>query len=121
MRDRNPRELWLTLAAIVLVATFAGLVSGCGAFVKPETLDQRLASAYTVHTAVIQAAGTAVAMGDITSDQGQAILDIADRTRTILDGARLALGSGDIKTAEGQLALALGLLTELQRHLRSRS
>jgi hypothetical protein len=124
VRDRSRREIreiWITLALIVLLSTFVGLVTGCAAFTTPQTLDQRLAAAYTTHTAVVEATANAVAFGDISADQAQNVLDIALRTRVILDSARVALGVGDIQTAEGQLQLALAILAELQAHLRSRT
>lgn len=105
------------LAWIFVLVTLAA----CAVFTSPKTLDQRIAAAYVTHTAVVEAAGTSLSLGDISSDQGQTILEIATRTKTILDGARLALGAGDVKTAEGQLALALGILAELQSHLRRQS
>lgn len=123
-RTRSPSEIrhaWLTLALIVVFSTVLGLASGCETFATPQTLDQRLAAAYSTHTAVVQAAGTSLAMGDISSAEGQDVLDLARRSKTILDGARVALGAGDIETAEGRLQLAVAVLAELQTYLRART
>lgn len=121
---RSPSEIrhaWITLALIVVFSTVLGLASGCETLATPKTLDQRLAAAYSTHTAVVQAAGSSLAMGDISSAQGQDVLDLARRTKTILDGARVALGAGDIETAEGRLQLAVAVLAELQAYLRTQT
>jgi len=100
---------------LILVA-----LAGCANFAAPRGLDDRLAYAYATHTAVLQAAATSVEMGDLSPDQGEEILELADRSRRLLDAARFALNAGDPRTAEGQLDLALGILTELQAYLRRR-
>lgn len=115
MRERNPREVWATLAIIVAACAIIG---ACQAFQTPESVDQRIAYAYGTHTAVMNAAAASVEQGAISADQGEDILAIADRALVILDGSRRALALGDLRQAETQLALALGVLGELQSYLR---
>lgn len=118
MRTRTAkdiREIWLTLIGIVVATTLLG---ACKAFVEPETLEQRLAYAYGTHTAVLNTAASGVALGELTPEEGESVLALADRALLILDSARFALNAGDPRTAEGQLRLALGVLTELQDYLR---
>jgi hypothetical protein len=107
-----------TNPAAVLACVAALLLSACAALAPAETLDQRLAYAYGAHTAVLNAAATSVELGDISADQGQAVLELADRARLVLDSARAVLAAGDPRAAEDQLALALAVLTELQAYLR---
>lgn len=107
-------SLFYSFYFLILVAT----LSGCSLFEKPETVEQRLAYAYGTHTAVMEAAATSVSFGELTPEQGESVLELADRARTILDSARIAFSAGDPSTAEGQLALAMGILIELQNYLR---
>lgn len=96
------------------------VLTGCAAFTMPQTLDQRVSSAYMLHTAVVDAAASSLAAGDISSEQAQDVLDLARRTRAVLDGARFAMNAGDVRTAEGQLELAAAVLSELMAYLRAR-
>jgi hypothetical protein len=49
------------------------------------------------------------------------VLKSTDSARELLDAAKVASGGGDIQTAEGRLALATNVLTELQAYLRKGS
>ena len=100
------------------IAFLALLLAGCAAFAPARSLDDRIAYAYGTHTAVLEATANLVELGDLTADQGQDVLEIADRARLVMDTARFARDAGDPRTAEGQLALALGVLQELQAYLR---
>jgi hypothetical protein len=94
-------------------------LTGCAAFTAPRSLEDRIAYAYATHTAVLSTAASLVEHGDMAPAQARNVLELADRSRIILDGARLALNVGDIRTAEAQLGLALAVLEELQRYLRA--
>lgn len=96
------------------------LVAGCAAFTPAKTFDEKLAYAYGTHTAVLQAATSGLQTGELTVADAEQVLKLADQTRALLDAAKLAAGTGDVSTAEGQLALAVNVLTELQNYLRSR-
>lgn len=98
------------------------LLAGCPSMgiVQPQSFDERLSYAYDQHTAALQSIATAVNMKDISGKDGQAVLDIADNARLLLDSARVATTSGDTATAEGRLVLATNVLRELNNYLRSR-
>ena len=89
--------------------------------VTPKTFNEKLAAGYIVHTAVLRAATVSLNAGDISSADAQQVLKIATDAREVLDAAKLASGAGDTATAEGKLALATVLLTELQTFLREKS
>lgn len=97
------------------------LLTACAALTPPKSLDQRIAFAYGVHTAVQSAAASSLDAHEITSKEAEQVLALADKSRQILDGAKLAAGVGDLKSAEGQLQLATTVLLQLQAHLRGQS
>lgn len=99
------------------------LLTACASLglAPPATVSERLAYAYSNHTAVLEATTHALDMHDITSEDAQRILVIADQSRQALDAAKLAINAGDPQTAEGRLQLATAILTELQSYLRRKS
>lgn len=103
-------------AAIILNLT------GCESIglTQPQSVEQRLVYAYSTHTATLEAAATGVATGRLSAADGEQVLRLADESRLLLDGARIAAGAGDTSTAEGRLTLALGVLTQLQTYLNAR-
>lgn len=113
--EEAAREAWIVTAGLAAILLF---FSACAALTPPQTTDQRLAYAYGTHTAVMDAAAVAVERGELSPETGTAVLEMADQARTLLDSARFVLSTGDTKTAEGQLMLAIGILTELQNYLR---
>jgi hypothetical protein len=98
------------------------LLAGCASLglAPAKSFDDRLAYAYGTHTAVLESATAALKSGAISVDDAQAVLSLADESRTLLDAARAAVGGGDTSTAEGKLALALSVLTQLQTYLQSK-
>lgn len=105
------------------VATFVLILTACASLgLEPAaTFGQRLAYAYSTHTAVLDSTTAALEIGDIQVDDAQRVLKVSDQARQALDAAKLAYGVGDVQTAEGRLQLAVALLTELQTYLRSKS
>jgi len=99
------------------------LLAGCASFglAPANTLSERLAYAMGSHTAVLAATTQALDAGDITSDDAQRVLTVADTARQTLDAAGLAIGVGDLATAEARLQLATSLLARLQSYLRGAS
>ncbi len=97
------------------------LLAGCTALglAPAQSLDDRLAYAYATHTAVLDAAATAVNAGELSSADGEWVLVLADESRLILDAVRSAAEDGDVSTAEGRLALASNILLQLQDYLRT--
>lgn len=110
-------------ASILLSSLIIGLVlldaGGCQAFAPAQTMQQKIAYAYGVHTAVLTATTQALNAKAIKSSDAQHVLDTAKDARTFLDAASTALSVGDTKTADGQLALATSILTQLQSYLGS--
>lgn len=103
------------LLALVLLAACSSIG------VQPaRSFDQQLAYAYSSHTAVLDSASNALEAGDLTVEDSEAVLQLADQSRALLDSARLAAGAGDITTAEGRLALATNVIEQLLAYLRTR-
>lgn len=113
------RSRWAFALFALYIAVLLMLI-GCASVQQPQSLDQRIAYAYSVHTAVLDAAATGVESGSLSKADGAEVLTLADQSRAILDAARLAAGAGDVSTAEGRLALAVGVLTQLQAYLHSK-
>lgn len=109
---------YLKLPAVLFVA----LLAGCALFgvPQPENVSERLAIAYNVHTSVLQSTTNTLNAGDITSQEADQVLKLADESRTLLDATRGALSGGDTSTAEGKLNLGMSILSQLQIYLRSR-
>lgn len=100
------------IAALLLVACAQlGLSSA-------QTFDQKLAYAYGTHTAVLNAATAAVQSKTLSTTDAEQVLKLADESRALLDGARMA---GDTAAGGSKLALATSVLTQLQAYLNSRS
>jgi hypothetical protein len=115
----RPVMLGILLAVSVPVAL---VVTGCESMgIQPaRSFDQNLAYAYSSHTAVLEAASNALEAGSLTVEDAEAVLALADQSRTLLDSARLAAGAGDVTTAEGRLALATNVLQQLIAYLNAR-
>lgn len=99
------------------------LLAGCAALslAPANSLSDRLAYSYGTHTAVLVATTQAVELGDITADDAERVLAVADTARRTLDAASIAIGAGDLSTAEARLQLATSLLARLQAYLRGQS
>lgn len=106
------------LLALTLVTLLA--VAACATFVQPKSFTEKLAAGYIAHTAVLKATTNALAAGDIKSTDAEQVQRIAVEARRVLDGAKLAHDAGDVKTAEGRLAMASAILIELQTFLREK-
>lgn len=105
----------------LFVALLAFALAACQGIVRPETLDQRLAYAYGVHTAVLNAAADGVDAGRISVEDGQAVMDLAEESRMLLDTTRTALIVQDLESAEASLELAIGVLEQVQAYLDRRT
>lgn len=98
------------------------LLAGCALFgvPQPENVSERLAIAYNVHTSVMDSTTNTLNNGDITSEDAEQVLKLADESRTLLDATRVALSAGDTSTAQGKLDLSMAILSQLQIYLRAR-
>lgn len=82
---------------------FVALLCACTAL----TFDQKLQRGYDLNVAVRDTATLSLNAGRMTSVQGEAVLEITDRTRTLLDTA----ADGD----ERGLDLALEVLQAIEK------
>lgn len=101
----------------------ASVLSGCESIgmVKAETFEQRWAYAQTQVTGLRETSTRALDGKLISSTDMEYVIGVADRTADLLRIAREAAGAGDLSTAEGRLALARGVLTELEAFLASKN
>lgn len=97
-------------------------LSGCAALglSTPKSFDQKLAQAYGIHTAIIQATTTALNAGSVSADEALQVKTQADSARTLLDDARAAETAGNETGASSDLTLALSALTALQNYLNAK-
>lgn len=85
----------------------------------PKGFDQRLATAYGVHTSVVQATTTALTTGSISVTDAEAVQGMEKNARSLLDAAKAAEVAGNASGASSELALATSALTALQAYLNS--
>lgn len=110
----------------LLPVAYAGVVmamlASCASLgIEPaKSLPDRIAYAAGVNAGLRNAAANALNAHTLSSVDGEYTLNVSDQTRTLLDASKLALASGDPKTAEGRLVLALNILTQLQAYLDKR-
>ena len=104
----------------ILVTSLIMLVMACSAIPAPKSFDQSLAYAYGTHTAIMTSAANALDTKLITVEDAEEVLKISDQARVVLDMAKATYVAGDVTTAEGQLQMAIGILTNLQIYLNSR-
>jgi len=102
--------LIIPLLALLASCTMLGIT-------KPLTFDEQLATAYTAHTTVVQAATVAVQAGSLSSAQGDKVVALSNTSRSILDAARAAESAGNATGASAQLILATSALTAIQTFL----
>lgn len=111
---RHFQHAFLALALLAM--------AGCSYFgvPKPETLKERLVYAHSTVNAVVATTTNALNAGALHSSDGEQVRKLAGEARTVLQAAEVALGAGDIETAEGRLNLARGILAQLQSYLASK-
>lgn len=101
-------------ARLGFLASLLVLVVVCLVACATLSFDEELASAYTAHTAVVNAATQAVTTGTLSSAQGQQVLTMAQSSRALLDAAKAAETAGNAAGASSELQLASSALTALQ-------
>ena len=94
------------------------LLAACVALEAPKSFNDRLAYGYASVAASAETAASMVERGRLTKEQGKQALSLVDQATAALDLSRAASGRGDIGTAEGQLSLALTVLTRLEAYLK---
>jgi hypothetical protein len=104
------------LAALLALAVVACQSLGLA---PARSLDDRLAYAYGVHTAVVEVISSAAQTGQLTPPEARQAANLAENSRQILDTAK-ALEQTDAKGASSRLTLATAVLDQLQAYLKSR-
>lgn len=101
----------------------ASMLTACQSvgLAQPESFDQRWAYSQTAVTGLREASTRALDAKLIGSADMEHVIAIADRCSDLLRLARDAAGAGDLSTAEGRLALARGVLNELEAFLASKN
>ena len=113
----SPNQNRVMIWAGLMVALFIG---GCESFTKPQGFEQRVAYSYGTYTAVVNTAAHGTEIGTLSTSDAETTLDMARNARQLLDLAHAAYKRGDEIEANDRLALALTVLTELQRYLERR-
>lgn len=83
---------------------------------SPQSFDERLAYAVTTTSAVYDSIAVETRDGRISPDDAEDLVAIADRARDLLISARRIHDAGQEAEASRQLALALAIVTEIQRY-----
>lgn len=115
MRSINLR---IPMLSIVIALIFSVLV-GCSSLgLGPaQSLDQKIAYAYGTHTAVLEAATSAVNSNALSVDDAKQVLILADQSKQLLDAGRVAERANDTATANSKITLAVTVLAQLQTYL----
>lgn len=103
-------------SVLVLLALLS--LAGCQSLglATPQSFDERLANAYGVHAAVVQATATALTTGKITTADAVAVQGMEKNARALLDSAK-SVEQINPSGAQTNLNLALSALTALQTYL----
>jgi len=105
-------------AAIVLL--LLGLTACASLGLAPaRSLDDRLAYAYAVHTAVVEVISSAAQTGQLHPIEARQAANLAENSRQLLDAAK-AIEQADAKGSSAKLTLATAVLDQLQTYLKSR-
>lgn len=98
------------------------MLSGCAplGLEQPTSFPDRVAYAYSNVDGAVKTATVALDAKAISSADAKYVREAAVSTRTLIVAAEAAFGEGDIKTAEGRLALAEGVLKQLQSYVASK-
>jgi hypothetical protein len=101
---------WLVLLALV----------ACTSLEAPKSFNERLAYGYASVAASRNTAASMLERGRISKVEGKQVQALADQARASLDIAKGLAGKGDTQGAEGQLQLALTVLTQLEAYLKGK-
>jgi len=100
------------------LAALCWLLAACATLglEQPTEFPDRVAYAYAGADGVVKTATNALNAKAISIDDAKYVREAAVSTRTLLVAAETAFGAGDIATAESRLALAEGVLRQLQTY-----
>jgi len=96
------------------------LLSGCQALglSKPGNFNGNLAYATATATGVLDTVTQEVSATRMSSDDGQALIGIAENSKAFIDSARRVQDAGDPATAAGKLELSTKILEEIRDYLK---
>jgi hypothetical protein len=103
----------------IFLLLFTALLVGCVSMEKPTDFTDQLIYASKSIEAMTETASSMYERGRLTKEQGREALAMIDQATAALDLARASQGNGDITTAQGQLSLALTLLTQVESYLKA--
>lgn len=101
------------------VALLVLALAACVSMETPKSMNERIAYGYASVAAARNTAASMLDRGRITVEDAKKAQALADQSRAALDIARGASIKGDMKTAQGQLDLALTVLTSLETFLKA--
>jgi hypothetical protein len=116
-RASVPVLLMSGFVVVLAIVVSGSLMSGCSSMPAPQSAPQTLAYTEAGVTAVRQQALVLLNAGQISVAQAQHVQDSADQAVAAIKAARGASLTGDVSTAQAQLALATQILTALQQVL----
>lgn len=93
------------------------MLAACVSLEAPKSFNDKLAYGYGSVSATRNTAAALLERKRISKDDAIQVQALADQARTGLDAARGTASSGDLATAQGQLQLALDVLTKLEAYL----
>lgn len=103
----------------LIALTFACLTACAQLGLSPaRSLDDRLAYAYGVHTAVVEVISHAAQTGQLKPQEARQAANLAENSRQLLDAAK-AIEQADAKGANAKLTLATAVLDQLQTYLKT--
>lgn len=100
----------------IIVALF---LAGCAGLQTPQSLDESLGAAEAQLAGIEISAAQAVGTGMLSPKDAQELLTLGDQATAALKAARSAEGTGNLATAQQQLALASTLLAQLATYLQT--
>lgn len=111
MKPRTPAAV----AAAIALAGCASLGT-----VAPQSLDESIFMAEAQVTGLDTTAAQALSAGLITAQDGQFIMNLTDQIMAAINAAKAAEGAGNTSTAQGQLAVAAQLMSQLAVYLQGK-
>ena len=113
-------NVFSTALALLCIAAIAVLLTSCVSMEAPKSFNEKLAYAYAGVASTRSTAASMLERKRISVEEARQMQAGADKARAALDLARGAQISGDMTTAQGQLDLAMTVLTQLEAYLKAR-
>ena len=100
---------------VLIISAFLALSAGCiSTPPKADTPIEQVAVAAATVEGVANSVREAYMAGRISKERAIEFMDILKDAQTLIESAETALTAGDVATAEGQLTIALSLLTTIE-------